>query len=237
MFTWICPKCGKEVPPAYDDCPNCNPMPQAASPAPPPEAAPEAPLSAPAADPPLPPPPPRVQAPPPLRGTFAAPPPAPRRGLPTWLMTIVFALATVGIIAAVLWTVGYFKNRPEVKPSTAVESPAAKPGAPTNPFQKFIEVSGIRFSEDPRHKSKILVTCMITNHSQADVSGLAGNVTIWGMTRKADEDAVGTFTFDTAVHPFESKEVTAPLNTKLKIYELPDWQNVTTDLQITGPSQ
>jgi len=35
--------------------------------------------------------------------------------------------------------------------------------------------------------------------------------------------------------PGESKELTAPLNTKKKIYELPDWQNVTTDVQITAP--
>jgi hypothetical protein len=34
----------------------------------------------------------------------------------------------------------------------------------------------------------------------------------------------------------ESKELTAPLTTKLKIYELPDWQNVTTDVQITAPA-
>src|SRR5690348_15430553 len=24
MFTWICPKCGREVPPAYTECPNCE---------------------------------------------------------------------------------------------------------------------------------------------------------------------------------------------------------------------
>src|SRR4051794_11894708 len=26
MFTWICPKCGSEVPPAYSDCPRCAPQ-------------------------------------------------------------------------------------------------------------------------------------------------------------------------------------------------------------------
>ena len=30
--------------------------------------------------------------------------------------------------------------------------------------------------------------------------------------------------------------MSAPLNTKLKIYELPDWQNVSTDIQITAPA-
>ena len=23
MFTWICPQCGREVPPAYTECPDC----------------------------------------------------------------------------------------------------------------------------------------------------------------------------------------------------------------------
>ncbi len=23
MFTWICPQCGREVPPAYNECPDC----------------------------------------------------------------------------------------------------------------------------------------------------------------------------------------------------------------------
>jgi hypothetical protein len=76
---------------------------------------------------------------------------------------------------------------------------------------------------------------MLTNHSEADINGLAGNVTIWGRTQKSEEDAQGTFSFTTNLAPFESKEITAPLNTKLKIYELPDWQNITTDVQITAP--
>jgi hypothetical protein len=44
------------------------------------------------------------------------------------------------------------------------------------------------------------------------------------------------FTFNTDLKAYESKELTAPLNTKLKIYELPDWQNVSTDVQITTPA-
>jgi len=60
-------------------------------------------------------------------------------------------------------------------------------------------------------------------------------VTIWGRTQRSEEDAVGTFSFKTNVAPQASEEVSAPLTTKLKMYELPDWQNVTTDLQITAP--
>ncbi len=115
-----------------------------------------------------------------------------------------------------------------------MESPAAKPGAKTNPVQKFIEVSGVRFVQDAKKKGTV-VKFIITNHSESDISNLAGNVTIWGRTKKSEEDAQGTFTFSTSMGPYESKEMTAPVNTKLKIYELPDWQNITTDVQITAP--
>jgi hypothetical protein len=118
-------------------------------------------------------------------------------------------------------------------PSSTVESPAAKPGAKTNPLQKYIEISGVRFGEDK--KKKPTVTFVVVNHSGADVTGLAGNVTVFGRTQKSEEEAAGTFTFTTNLAPNSSKEMTAVLTTKLKIYELPDWQNVSTDVQITAP--
>lgn len=161
---------------------------------------------------------------------------ASRGGIPTWALTVLFALAFVGLVAGVYWAVGYFRNGSQAaSPSPIVESPAAKPGASTNPYQKYIEVSGIRFAEDG--KKNVVVKFMLTNHSDADISGLGGNVTIWGRTRKSEEDAVGTFSFTSDVGPQASKELTAPLTTKLKIYELPDWQNASTDLQITAPAQ
>jgi len=154
-------------------------------------------------------------------------------GLPTWLMTILFAAGILALVAGVYWLVG--RHSPAT-PSTTVESPAAKPGAATSGWQKFIEVSGLRFVEDPKHKGKILAKFLVTNHSSGDVSGLAGNVTVWASTKKSEEDAQGSFSFITNLDSYESKEVTSPLNTKLKVYELPDWQNMTTDLQITAPA-
>jgi len=145
---------------------------------------------------------------------------------------VIFALVFVGVVFGVYRLV----NRTPAKPVAAVENPAAKPGAPANPIQRYIEISGVRFLEDPKNKDQTLARFMLTNHSDAEFTGLAGNVTLWASTRRSEEDAEGSLSFKTDVKPDESKELTVPLVTKKKIYELPDWQMVTTDVQITAPA-
>ena len=221
MFTWICPQCGREVPPAYNECPDCAKNPsgeaEAAGPVQPPAALPQAVV----------PPVAYAQPPAPVRQRAAA-----RAPLPTWLLTVLFAFAFLGMGAGVYWAVGYF--RAAGAPAAIVESPAAKPGASVSPFQKYIEISGVRFTENAR--KKLEVKYLITNHSGAEIAGLAGNVTIWGRTQRSEEDAAGSFAFSTDLHPFESKELVAALNTKHAAIELPDWQNISTDVQITAPT-
>jgi hypothetical protein len=285
MFTWICPQCGREVPPAYTECPDCTgknadtappqaAVPQATGPAPlqsaaaepappaattatrrrplwstataaPPERGGFATHAQPVATAPPPPPvmhtapqAPPPEPPPPAEPAFAPAfsavvvPPARKRGLPTWLLTVLFAAGFVGIVFGVYKLV----NRAPAAPAAAVESPAAKPGAPVNPIQRFVEIAGVRFVEDPKHKDQTIVRFLLVNHSDADLTGVGGNVTLWGSTRHSEEDAEGSFTFNTDLKSNESKELTEPLNTKKKIYELPDWQNLTADLQVTSPA-
>jgi len=163
----------------------------------------------------------------------AAPPPeaAKRRGLPTWLMTVLFAVGFVAIVFGIYRLVESSHGTPQ--PSTTVENPAAKPGAPTNVWQKYIEVSGVRFGENA--KKQPVVRFVLINHSGQDAEDLTGNVTLWGRTRKSEEDAAGSFAFKATVPANGIKDLEAPLTTKLKVYELPDWQFVSADLQITGP--
>ncbi len=246
MFTWICPQCGREVPPAYTECPDCTKRPAGAGQpmaAPPPSVQlnpePAAPVVAAAPPPPEIPPlappiePARVQ-PAPFQQEMQEQPGGAR--VPVWLVTVLSTLAFVGVVAGVYWTVNYFHSPRHGRPSSTVESPAAKAGAPVNPIQKFIEVSAVRFLEDPKNKEKVLVKFVLTNHSDADFNNLAGNVTIWASTGGSEEDAEGTFAFTTALRGFESKELTEPLVGSKKIYELPDWQNMTNDVQITAPT-
>ncbi len=109
MFTWICPQCGAEVPPSYDECPKCADKAKAAAPEAVQPPAPAPPLPAPpasAAPPPVPPPPapPRPQAPP--APAYTQPPAYPaqpsypyavpvKEGPPAWVVTLGVAGAFV----------------------------------------------------------------------------------------------------------------------------------------------
>jgi hypothetical protein len=149
-------------------------------------------------------------------------------------LTVVFALAFVGLVGGIYWMVQVARGGSQPgTPSASVESRAAKSGTKANPLQRYIEVAGVRFVQDV--KKNTMAKFLLINHSEADFSILAANVTVWGRTQKSEEDAEGSFSFTTNLGPLESKELSVPVNTKLQIYELPDWQNVTLDLQITAP--
>jgi hypothetical protein len=159
----------------------------------------------------------------------------PRRGFPVWLAFVLSTLAVAGVVLLVYWVVNR-SHETGGTPVGAEQSQAAKPGATVSPLQKYIEVSSVRFLEDPKDKQKVLVKFVLTNHSGAELNGLAGNVNIWASTGRSEEDAEGSFEFKTDVKGGESKELTAPLASRKKIYELPDWQNMTNDVQITAPT-
>ena len=246
MFTWICPQCGREVPPSYNECPDCAAKTAAGAPPEPPSQALQPPMEPgpppPAAFRPEPPPafePAHSQSP--LFAAAPPPPPPPKQRagaiLPTWALAVLFALAFLGVGLGIyaIATRNHASNR-EAAAATNVDNPAAKPGTKVNALQKYMEVSGVRFSQDKQDKKVINVNFVLINHSEVDVDRLTGNVTVWGRTRNSEEDAVGTFAFMTSIPATASKELVLPFNTKLKFIELPDWQNITVDVQITGPA-
>ena len=144
-----------------------------------------------------------------------------------------FALAFLGIFAAV-----YFWVQRSGHTNVAEKAGLANPANPseqkvTNPLQKYVEVVGIRMmSENKKPVAKFVVV----NHSNAEISGLQANVTLWASTSRSEEDSVGSFSFRIGnLQPSGSQELTEPLKTKLKAYELPDWQNATAEIQIVAP--
>src|SRR5262245_45764008 len=100
MFTWVCPQCGREVPPHLNECPNCQQNEAAAAaqqnqpqavPSPPPQQPQPA---QPYYPPPSPQQPMQQQYAPPAYGQppYYAPSPKRSLNLPVWLLTVIFAL-------------------------------------------------------------------------------------------------------------------------------------------------
>jgi hypothetical protein len=162
---------------------------------------------------------------------FSEAPPPVRRGLPTWLLTVIFIVVLLGIVSGAYWLVNSSHGSASGGPSAAVESPAAKPGA--NPYQKYIEITAVRIVGDD--KKGLNVKFVVVSHADGGFDDLAGNVTVRARTGTGQME-IGTFSFKTSMKANESKELTSPLNTKLKAIEMPDWQLIGTELQLTSPT-
>ncbi len=240
MFSWICKRCGRDNPPSAGACLSCGAR-FDAEPEPEREAAPRVSTQ----EQPLPSDPQPTFAPPagraprelptrPPAGHSAAPARITQTGLPTWLLSVLFAFAIIGIGSAIYFSYLYLSSKKQAT-STGLD-PAANVARTklTSPLQKFVEVVGIRLVQDTKHKPQ--ARFVVVNHSPNALDELSATVTLWASTSRSEEDSIGTFTFKVpSIPPYGSKEFTAPLNTKLKFYELPDWQNATPEVQITSP--
>jgi len=95
-----------------------------------------------------------------------------------------------------------------------------------HPLAKHIEVAGLRMSEKPG--GKLTVKLVVVNHSLADVADLVLDLTTPACQVTVKAPPLG---------PEESKEVSAECSTKLRVYELPDWQYVRPVFKITAPAE
>jgi hypothetical protein len=93
--------------------------------------------------------------------------------------------------------------------------------ASSDPALSGLELAGLRLSEDA--KQHAYVQLVAVNHTGADLGEIEAKVDLKAVTSK-DQTPVGTFEFKTSLGPYESKELKVPLQTKLRVYELPDWQ-------------
>ncbi len=295
MFTWICPQCGREVPPHESDCPYCRERDRqageqqpAAGPQPVPPQQPPAPVASPPATPPQPvsphpapqqwaqpaqaqQPQPGYQAPIPQQGWtqqplpppgYQAPPPPGyqtlrrtirqrraeqqeglyeingQRGMPGWLVALLVAAVIVGLGA-----VGYYYVLPSLRGGAAAtrESPFEKvqqagQAAAGNRLSRYVEVTGFRISEDANKRTQIQF--LVVNHSPADIGDLAGTVRLRTTQSKPDDPPISEFDFKTTrLGPYESIEFKTLIKTSLRAYELPDWQYLTADVEITSPKE
>lgn len=221
MFTWICPQCGREVPPSYNDCPDCSAKGKAPAPAvadAPPARQPEAP-AAPAA--------------PPVPAAAAR-----QGGVPGWLVALLVAGILIAAGAAAwLYLLPSAKARSAAKEAAPapLETVAASPAGKPHPLARHIEITGFRINEDAKQKAQIRY--LVVNHSQAEIGDLGATVTLKPATARPEDAPIAMLTFKIpTLGALESKEMLAVVQTKLRAYELPDWQFLRAQFEITSPA-
>jgi hypothetical protein len=126
---------------------------------------------------------------------------------------------------------------PDTK-QTKQKAPEPQGGAiATNkhPLGKYVELVGFRMAESGPGKLKL--TFAVVNHSEADIGDLGLKVKLTTSAAKPEDPPVAEFdTQVAAVGPHEIKDVTVTVPTKLRIYELPDWQFLRAQFEITSPA-
>ncbi len=153
--------------------------------------------------------------------------------MPGWVVSVLVALVLVALGgAAYIFIRARSAPTAAAAPGVAMQSPSTAAGGVPNRLVKFIEIAGIRILEENK---KSQVRCLVVNHSPAELPEVRGTVLL-----RAPEGGstapLASFAFRVAgLGPWESREVIAPLETRLRAYEVPDWQFLRAELQITSP--
>lgn len=121
------------------------------------------------------------------------------------------------------------------KPAGPPEPPGAAIPTNQNPLTKYVEVVGFRMSEEGPGKLRLKFS--VINHSEADIGDLGLKVTLTTTAAKPGDEPVAVFDAKVpALGPEDTKDVTVTVPTKMRIYELPDWQFMRGEFEITSPA-
>ena|SRR6476646_2835153 len=128
-------------------------------------------------------------------------------------------------------------SAPEAKQTKQVTADVAGPATTTSkhPLAKYIEFAGFRISE--AGPGKLKVKFIAVNHSEADLGELAVKLRMTTNVAKPDDPPVAEFEAKIpSLGPQEIRDITATTNTKKRAYEIPDWQFIRVDFDITSPA-
>jgi hypothetical protein len=126
-------------------------------------------------------------------------------------------------------------------PPPPTKAVAADPNGPgpaaaiaKHPLAKYLEFAGFRLSEASPNKLKIMYVAI--NHSEADLGELVAKIKIVTSNAKPEDPPIAEFEAKIpALGPHEVKNLEASAPTKLRLYELPDWQFLRAQFEITSP--
>jgi len=140
----------------------------------------------------------------------------------------------LGFAIAALW-LGACSSGPS--PSGKAPAPAAassQPASNANPIAKYVELAGFRLDE--KGPGKLQIRFALINHSEADLGDIALQVNVRATTARPGEAPLFSFpAIVQGVGPGDVKDVTVEVPTRMRVYELPDWQFLRADFQVTSP--
>lgn len=122
------------------------------------------------------------------------------------------------------------------KAADAGKNPAAAFAPQTtskHKYAKLIELAGFRITE--KAPGTLQIKFGVVNHSLADLGDVGLNVTLRARAAGEDEPPIASFPCKVSLGPYEWSDVTASVPTKLRVYELPDWQFLRATFDITAP--
>ena len=146
-------------------------------------------------------------------------------------MSLLFAVCFTALAFGVMT---FLEHRKSASAQADAVAPSKTPTVISS-VARFVEITGFRVTEDEKQKAQ--VEFVVINHSGADIPDLGGTVSLKAGTSNADQEPVAMFAFKlkSPLGPFEAKDLKLPIQTKLRAYELPDWQFLKADIQITSP--
>lgn len=143
----------------------------------------------------------------------------------------------LGLLVAMVCLVGCSSSSSSNKQAQATAPPLPMHFTATNtsnPIAKYIELVGFRINEtSPGH---LEVRFGVVNHSEADLGNVKMTVNVTTTAAKPGEPPLITFPAMVKLGASELKDVTVDVPTKLRVYELPDWQFLKADFEITEPT-
>jgi hypothetical protein len=121
----------------------------------------------------------------------------------------------------------------QTKKTGPVEPTSATP-IKKHPLAKYVELVGFRLSEAGGGKLKVKFA--VVNHSEADIGDLGVRVRLTTASAKPDDPPIATFDVKVpTLGPEEIQDVSATVPSKLRVYELPDWQFLKAEFEIISP--
>ncbi len=164
------------------------------------------------------------------------------KSAPGWLTTalVTVLLLWIGMVAVFdviprMVAGGNSTPPAPVGAKTASEEVEASTVSPmvSHPLSKSVEVTGFRFSGDAGMKPE--VHYVVVNHSNVGLDDVTVYVTLRASGAKPGQPPLSRFSFrTTGLGPYQSSEMTSPIEKLPRAGALPEWQDLRADVQL-GP--